>query len=231
MLFLGNPIGLMVVIPALLFTLYAQSRVSGAYAKFSRIAAARGFTGAQVASQLLQDAGIDHVRVEQTRGTLTDHYDPRKKVVRLSPQVYGGSSLAAIGIAAHEVGHAIQHDQFFAPLAIRNALFPLASLGSQLAMPLFFIGLFFAGFDFLMDVGIAVFLFAVLFQALTLPVEFNASSRALHLLDEGGFLVGKELAGAKQVLNAAALTYVAAMAVALTQLFRLLILRNSSSRR
>lgn len=227
-MFFFDGVGLLLIIPPMLFALYAQSRVRSTYAKFSRVAASRRFTGAQIAEQLLREAGLDHVRVEQTRGALTDHYDPRKQVVRLSPQVYGSGSLAAAGIAAHEVGHAIQHDQAYGPLSIRNGLFPLANIGSKMAMPLFFIGIIFAGpFAFMMDVGIAIFIFAVLFQVITLPVEFNASSRALHLLETGNILHDREMSGAKRVLNAAALTYVAATAVALTQLIRLLLLRGS----
>ena len=144
------------------------------------------------------------------------------------PQVYGDSSLAALGIAAHEVGHAIQHDTDYLPLGIRNSIVPLANLGSRAAFPLFFIGFIFSGggLEILMDIGIAVFLFAVLFQAITLPVEFNASNRAIAILEGGGYLNSQELNGAKQVLSAAALTYVAALAVAFAQLFRLLLVRN-----
>ncbi|NLJ56724.1 MAG: zinc metallopeptidase [Firmicutes bacterium] len=216
------------VLPAMFFALYAQNRVRNTYARYSKLYPASSLTGAQVARSLLDNAGLEQVRVVQTAGQLTDHYDPRSKVVRLSDPIYGHNSLAALGIAAHEVGHALQHDGGYLPLGVRNSIFPLAGIGSRAAFPLFFIGFIFGGggLSFLMDIGIALFLFAVIFQAITLPVEFNASSRALNLLEDGGYLQGKELAGVKQVLNAAALTYVAAMAVALGQLFRLLMLRN-----
>ena len=216
------------VIPAMIFAMYAQSKVRSAYGRYSRVHSSSSMTGAQVARTLLNQAGLEEVKVVQTQGQLTDHYDPRQKVVRLSPQVYGDSSLAALGIAAHEVGHAIQHDTDYLPLGIRNSIVPLASLGSRAAFPLFFIGFIFSGsgLEILMDIGIAVFLFAVLFQAITLPVEFNASNRAIAILEGGGYLNSQELNGAKQVLRAAALTYVAALAVAFAQLFRLLLLRD-----
>ena len=212
----------------MIFAMYAQSKVRSAYARYSRVRSSSSITGAQVARTLLDRAGLEEVKVVQTQGQLTDHYDPRQKVVRLSPQVYGDSSLAALGIAAHEVGHAIQHDTDYLPLGIRNSIVPLASLGSRAAFPLFFIGFIFSGsgLEILMDIGIAVFLFAVLFQAITLPVEFNASNRAIAILEGGGYLNSQELNGAKQVLSAAALTYVAALAVAFAQLFRLLLLRD-----
>ncbi len=216
------------VIPAMIFAMYAQSKVRSAYGRYSRVHSSSSMTGAQVARTLLNQAGLEEVKVVQTQGQLTDHYDPRQKVVRLSPQVYGDSSLAALGIAAHEVGHAMQHDTDYLPLGIRNSIVPLASLGSRAAFPLFFIGFIFSGsgLEILMDIGIAVFLFAVLFQAITLPVEFNASNRAIAILEGGGYLNSQELNGAKQVLSAAALTYVAALAVAFAQLFRLLLLRD-----
>ena len=216
------------VIPAIIFAMYAQSKVRSAYERYSRIPSSSRITGAQMARAILDRAGLEEVKVVQTQGQLTDHYDPRQKVVRLSPQVYGDNSLAALGIAAHEVGHAIQHDTDYLPLGIRNSIVPMANLGSRAAFPLFFIGFIFSGggLEILMDIGIAVFLFAVLFQAITLPVEFNASSRAMAILEGGGYLNSQELNGAKQVLSAAALTYVAALAVAFAQLFRLLLLRD-----
>ncbi len=219
------------VLPAMLFALYAQAKIKSAYAKYSQIAARSRFSGGEVAKEMLRHAGLGNVRVLPTEGHLTDHYDPRRREVKLSAPVFQGNSLAALGIAAHEVGHALQHASGYAPLAIRNAIVPLAGFGSQAAFPLFFIGFLFSagtgslGF-LLMDIGIAVFFFAVLFQVITLPVEFNASRRALASLADGGYLQGRELDGAREVLNAAALTYVAAMAVALAQLFRLLLLRN-----
>lgn len=213
------------VIPAMIFAFYAQSKVKSAYERFSRIRSRSGFTGAQVARNLLNGAQLDEVNVTQTQGHLTDHYDPKEKVVRLSPQVFQGDTLASIGIAAHEAGHAIQHGTDYAPLGIRNAIVPLAGFGSQAAFPLVLIGMIFQQ-GFLMDIGIAIFLFAVIFQAITLPVELNASKRAIVLLENGGMLQGEELSGARKVLNAAALTYVAALAVALAHLLRLFLLRG-----
>jgi Zn-dependent membrane protease YugP len=216
------------VLPAMFFAMYAQNKVRNTYARYSRLYSASSLTGAQVARLLLDNAGLEQVKVVQTEGQLTDHYDPRTRVVRLSASIYGNNSLAALGIAAHEVGHALQHDGDYLPLGIRNSIVPLAGFGSRAAFPLFFIGFIFSsgGLAFFMDIGIALFLFAVIFQAITLPVEFNASNRAISLLENGGYLHGEELLGAKQVLSAAALTYVAAMAVALGQFLRLLMLRN-----
>ncbi len=183
-------------------------------------------TGADVARELLDQAGLHDVPVERVGGHLSDHYDPRRRVMRLSPAVYGGNSIAALAVAAHETGHAIQHAANYVPLNIRNGLFPVASIGSQLAFPLFFIGLVFAA-PGLMDIGIWFFLAALAFQVVTLPVEFDASRRAMRLLDAGGYLTREEAPGAKAVLSAAALTYVAAVAVSLMQLLRLLVLRSA----
>lgn len=223
------------VLPAMIFALYAQGKVKSAYARYSRVAARSRVSGGDVAMDLLRRAGLSDIPVLQTPGELTDHYDPRRREVKLSAPVFQGNSIAALGIAAHEVGHALQHAGGYAPLAIRNAIVPMAGFGSRAAFPLFFIGfLFSAGAAegnfglLLMDIGIAVFLFAILFQIITLPVEFNASSRAVASLADGGYLEERELNGAREVLNAAALTYVAAMAVALAHLFRLLMLRNRS---
>ena len=216
------------VIPAMIFALYAQNKVRSVYDHYSRISSGKRLKGAEVARMLLDQKGLENIKVLQTEGNLTDHYDPRAGVVRLSPQVYNGNSLAALGIAAHEVGHAVQHSSGYFPLGIRNSIVPLANFGSRAAFPLFFIGLIFGGEmgSLLMSVGIAIFLFAVLFQTITMPVEFNASRRAVALLEDGGYLSREEIAGAKQVLQAAALTYVAATAVALAHLFRLLLLRG-----
>jgi Zn-dependent membrane protease YugP len=211
----------------MILALYAQNKVKSTYGHYSRLHSGNRLTGAEVARLLLDKEGLEQIKITQTRGYLTDHYDPRAGVVRLSPQVYHDNSLAALGIAAHEVGHAIQHHNGYAPLGIRNAIVPLANFGSRAAFPLFFMGfLFSGGLGFLMDVGIAIFLFTVLFQIITMPVEFNASKRAVAILENGGYLQGEELNGAKKVLNAAALTYVAALAVALAHLFRLLMLRG-----
>lgn len=220
----------LLLIPAFILTIYAQNKVQRTFAKFSRVPARSGYSGAQVARALLDNNGLHDVPVEMIQGRLSDHYDPRKRAMRLSPEVYNGRSLAAIGVAAHETGHAIQHSLGYMPLFVRNSIFPIASFGSQLAFPLFFIGFLFTT-PFLMDLGIVLFSAAVLFQAVTLPVEFNASSRALAMLETQGMLSrGEELDGAGKVLRAAALTYVAAMAVALLQLVRLLLLRGDRDR-
>lgn len=221
------------VLPAMAFALYAQAKVKSTYNRFARVAARGRISGAQVARNMLEQSGLSNVPVLQTPGELTDHYDPRTREVKLSAPVFQGNSLAALGIAAHEVGHALQHHEGYAPLAIRNSIVPLAGFGSRAAFPLFFIGFLFSAGEgglglLLMDIGIAVFFFAVLFQIVTLPVEFNASSRAVAALGGGGYLQERELNGARQVLNAAALTYVAAMAVSLAHLFRLILLRNRS---
>jgi len=215
------------LIPAVILAVYAQFKVKGTFQKYLRVPAGSGMSGAQVARALLNQNNLQDVPVEITQGSLSDHYDPRKKVLRLSPQVYQGRSLAALGVAAHETGHAVQHAKSYIPLNLRNAFFPVASFGSSLAFPLFIIGLLF-GAGGLMDLGIILFTAAVLFQILTLPVEFNASSRALMMLENGGYLSrGPEIQGARQVLNAAALTYLAATAMAVLQLLRLLLLRGS----
>ena len=219
------------VLPALAFALYAQAKVKSTYNRYAKVAARGRINGGQVARDLLEHAGLSNVKVLQTPGELTDHYDPRSREVKLSAPIFQGNSLAALGIAAHEVGHAIQHHDGYAPLAIRNSIVPLAGFGSRAAFPLFFIGFLFSAGQgefgiLLMDIGIVVFSFAVLFQIVTLPVEFNASSRAITSLAGGGYLEGRELDGAKAVLNAAALTYVAAMAVSLAHLFRMILLRG-----
>jgi len=219
----------LLIFPALILALIAQGMVKSAYAKYSRIGAASRITGAEVARLLLGQGGAEDVAVEQTPGQLTDHYDPRKKVLRLSEGVFGSSSLAALGIAAHETGHALQHRERYAPLMTRNLIYPVANIGSTLAFPLFFIGLLTAGSgtSILMDIGIWLFVGAVAFTVVTLPVEFNASRRALALLKNQGYLGPQELVGAKKVLQAAAMTYVASTAMAVMQLFRLLIIRGS----
>lgn len=221
---------MIVVLPAILLAMYAQAKVQGTFQRYLNVYAANGLTGAQVAHQLLRQKGLDAVRVETVAGNLTDHYDPRSQVVRLSQQVYGGRSLAAIGVAAHETGHAIQHATGYLPLNIRHSLVPVANIGSQLGLPLALFGLFFFRSEFLVQLGIMLFAGAVLFQVVTLPVEFNASSRALLMLEQGGYLSGNEIGGAKKVLNAAALTYVAATLVAVMHLFRLLLLSGAFNR-
>jgi len=224
----GDPTFLL-VIPALILALYAQSRVRGAYRRYSQVASQSRLTGAQAAYQLLQTAGAGDVQIEKTPGDLTDHYDPRKKILRLSQGVHDSTSIAALGIAAHETGHAIQHHNHYQPMALRSLIYPVASLGSTLAFPLFFAGFIFSkhGPNVLMDIGILLFTGAVAFSVVTLPVEFNASKRALTLLEERRFLTPDEMAGARKVLSAAALTYVAATAMAAVQLLRMFLLRSS----
>ncbi len=224
----GDPTFLL-VIPALILALYAQSRVKGAYRKYSQVYASSRLTGAQAAYQLLQTAGAGEVTIEKQPGELTDHYDPRKKVLRLSQGVHDSASIAALGIAAHETGHAIQDHLHYQPMALRSIIYPVASIGSTLAFPLFFAGFLFSksGPNILMDIGILLFTGAVAFSVVTLPVEFNASKRALALLEERRFLTADEMAGARKVLGAAALTYVASTAMAAVQLLRMVLLRSS----
>jgi Zn-dependent membrane protease YugP len=217
------------LIPPLILALYAQARVKGAYRKYSQIYASSRISGAQAAHELLQASGAGDVKIEKMPGELTDNYDPRTRVLRLSEGVYESSSIAALGIAAHETGHAIQHQTHYQPLHLRSVIYPVASLGSTLAFPLFFIGFIFSrsGPSILMDIGILLFTGAVAFSVITLPVEFNASKRALVLLEERRFLTPDEMTGARQVLKAAALTYVASTAMAAMQLLRMFILRRS----
>ena len=216
----------MLLIPAFILAIYAQSKVKRTYARYSQVRNHSGLTGAQVARRLLDSSGLGDVEIERIEGNLTDHYDPRKRALRLSEGVYGSQSVAALGIAAHESGHAMQHSQGYVPIKLRAAVVPVASFGSSMAFPLFFIGLIFSSFKVLMDVGIFFFVGAVLFHLVTLPVELNASGRAIKVLSSGGYLVGDELRGARAVLTAAAWTYVAAATMAVTQLVRMLILRN-----
>jgi hypothetical protein len=224
----GDPTFLL-VIPALILAFYAQARVKGAYRKYSQVYASSRLTGAQVAHQLLQAAGAGDIVIEKQPGELTDHYDPRKRVLRLSQGVHDSASIAALGIAAHETGHAIQHRTHYQPMALRSLIYPVASIGSTLAFPLFFVGFMFGknGTGILMDIGILLFTGAVAFSVVTLPVEFNASKRALVLLEERRFLTPDEMVGARKVLGAAALTYVASTAMAAMQLLRLVLLRQS----
>ena len=217
------------LLPPLILAFYAQARVRGAYKKYSQIFAASKISGARVAHELLQTSGAGDVKVEKVAGELTDRYDPRTRVLRLSQGVYESTSIAALGIAAHESGHAIQHQSHYQPLALRTMIYPVASLGSTLAFPLFFIGFIFSrrGPSVLMDIGILLFAAAVVFSLVTLPVEFNASKRALALLEDRRFLTADEMTGARKVLKAAALTYVASTATAAMQLLRMFILRQS----
>ena len=211
------------LIVAMIFSMVAQTKVSSTFNKYSRVRNRAGFTGAQVAAQMLQNAGIYDVSVQRVAGNLTDHYDPRTKTLRLSQSVYDSTSVAALGVAAHETGHAIQHDVGYAPLALRSFFVPLANFGSRLAIPLIIIGfLFSGGGSTLVTLGILFFSLSVAFTIITLPVEFNASHRAIRLLVDDGFLTSDEIGGAKKVLSAAAMTYVAAAFAAVAQLLRLI---------
>ena len=218
---------MVLLIPCILLALYAQFRVKRAYDEFSQVPSQSGMTGLEVAQRLLRQNGIHDVQVEEVDGTLSDHYDPRAKVVRLSSNIYRGHHLAGLAVAAHEVGHAIQHASGYFPLNLRHAFLPVANIGTMAAFPLFLVGMFFST-PLLMDVGIAFFAATVAFQVVTLPVEFNASSRAMAQLVDGRYLAPQEGQLARKVLNAAALTYVAAAATSLMHLVRLLILRGSS---
>lgn len=222
-----SSLDLILLLPAIAFSLWAQFKVKNTYSKYSQIASRRGTSGARVAQDLLRMNAVNGVDVTMTEGFLGDHYDPTKKVVSLSPDNYSSSSVAALAVAAHEVGHAIQHKVAYAPLNFRTSFFPVANIGSSLSFPLLLAGMFMS-MPILVDAGIVLFSAAVIFQVITLPVEFDASRRALAQLQSAGFLASDEISAAKKVLTAAALTYVAATAVAVLQLIRLLILRNAS---
>ncbi len=211
------------VLVAFLLSLAVQANMNGTFQRFSQVRSMRGLTGAQAAESILRSAGIFNVRVEGVSGNLTDHYDPRTKVIKLSDSIYGSTSLAAVGVAAHECGHAIQDAREYSPLSVRSALVPVANIGSQLAWPLFLLGLVLSVRP-LLTLGIFLFCAALLFQLVTLPVEFNASRRALQALEQTGILGQQELPGARKVLQAAAMTYVAAVAASLLQLLRLVLL-------
>ena len=231
-----DPTYMLVIIGAVL-CLWAQARVSSTYSKFSRVQSRTGMTGAQAAQRILQMSGIYDVRIEHVGGSLTDHYDPGHKVLRLSDSVYGSTSVAAIGVAAHECGHAVQHDKGYGPLKFRSALVPVANIGSKAGIPLIFLGVILGMNQVLIQIGIWVFALAVLFQVVTLPVEFNASGRALAMLGDYGMLERDEAAGCRKVLKAAALTYVAALLMSVLQLLRYVLIflgrsdRNRGGRR
>ncbi len=216
---------IIILIPAIILTLYAQYKVKTVYVKYSKVLARSGLTGREVAEKLLYQNDLRNIKIEPIEGNLSDHYDPRKKRLGLSQGVYYGKSLAAQGIVAHEIGHAIQDSVKYFPLALRSNLVPVTNICSRMAVPLFLIGFIFSLLG-LMDIGIIAFSLAVLFQAVTLPVEFNASNRAVGLLIRGNIISDTEINSVKKVLNAAALTYLAAAAVAVFQLLRLIVLRN-----
>lgn len=223
MFYYGFDPTMILLVPAIIFSFYAQMKISSTFKKYLNVKSNAGMTGAQAARKILDNNGLYDVPIDLSRGNLTDHYDPRHKVLRLSSDVYYGDSVASIGVAAHEAGHAIQHHESYAPLTIRNSLVPIANIGSNLSWILIIAG-FVMGASGLISLGILLFTAAVLFQVITLPVEFNASSRALSQIESNGILYSDEIHGAKKVLSAAALTYVAATLVAVSQLLRLLIL-------
>lgn len=219
-----------IMIPVLLFSFYCQIKVKRAFRRYSSVHAMCGMTGAQAAARLLQLNGITDVQIRQIGGTLTDYYDPKNKEICLSGDMYNATSVAAIGVACHEAGHACQHAQGYAPLKIRNAAIPATRIGSSLGIPLVLLGIVFTWRPLIM-VGIVLYALVALFQLLTLPVEFNASRRALQTIESNQFLTEQEYRGAKKVLTAAALTYVAALASALATLLRLLLLAGRSNDR
>ena len=218
------------VIPAMLVSLWAQIRVKGTYSKMSKLQNTRGLTGAQAAQRVLSYYGINDVRIEPVAGSLTDHYDPRDNVIRLSQGVYNASTIAAVGIACHEAGHAAQHAESYKPIAVRNAILPVANIGSSSGLWIAVIGLM-LNWTILVQIGIILYAFVALFRLVTLPVEFNASSRALKVIDETGMLQGEEYKGARKVLSAAAMTYVAALLVSIMSLLRLILRARSNNRR
>lgn len=220
---------LLVIIGAVL-SMIASARVNSTFSKYARVRSMTGLTGAEAAQRILQYNGIYDVQIRQVSGSLTDHYDPRNKTLNLSDSVYGMCSVAAVGVAAHECGHAIQHKEHYGPLTIRSALVPAANIGSKLGIPIILLGILLSYNQVLIQIGIWVFSIAVLFQLVTLPVEFNASSRAVACLNSYGILHGEEVSSCRKVLKAAALTYVAAAASALLQLLRLILLFGRRNR-
>lgn len=226
---------IVLVMPAVLFSLWASYRVQSTFAKYDKQYTACGMTGAEAARLVLDRNGLSHVKVERTPGSLTDHYSPQNNVVYLSDATYHSTSAAAIGVAAHEVGHAIQHAQNYVPIRIRSAIIPVTNIGARLSVPLILLGMLFSYFGpvffTLAIAGVVCFGLCVLFQLVTLPVEFNASRRAVEAIEYHTSLHREEVSGAKKVLFAAALTYVAALAVSLMQLLRLVVLVSSASGR
>lgn len=214
---------IILVVPALIISLLAQMLVKGTFNKYNKVGSSKNMTGAEVARYLLKANGIIDVQVMQVSGNLTDHYDPRKKVLRLSDSTYSSTSVAAIGVAAHETGHAIQHSVKYGPLVLRSSLVPVANIGSSAGPYIAVLGLF-LGMTIVINIGLLLFAAAILFYLITLPVEFNASRRAIASLGSSGLLIGNELKSAKKVLNAAAMTYVASALVAVANFIRLLLL-------
>ena len=225
---------ILVLIPAMIFAFWAQIRVNSTFKKYARVPSRRGLTGAEAARRVLDANGLRHITIERVHGHLTDHFDPTAGVIRLSDATYASTSVAAIGVAAHEAGHAVQHAEGYVPIKVRSAIIPLTRFGSFLARPLFLIGLLMGGGSYLgygigtifMVTGILFFSFSTLFQLVTLPTEFNASARAMKALEDGGLLAADELPAAKATLSAAAMTYVAALASSLASLLRLILIFN-----
>ena len=220
-----------ILLPAIIFALIAQVMVKSTFKKYSTVSNQHGYTAAEVARRILDDNGLNYISIEHISGELTDHFDPTANVIRLSDAVYGSTSVAAIGVAAHEVGHAIQHAEGYAPIRVRQAIIPVTQIGSKLAVPLILVGMIISALDFLIPLGIFLYAGVVFFQAVTLPVEFNASGRALRTLDENLILYKDEVGQAKKVLSAAAMTYVAAMFSAIMSLLRLILIANGGRRR
>lgn len=227
--YLSNYSYLIFVLPFVILSLIASAKVNSSFKKYSSVFSQRGLTGSQAAFEILRYYEITDVKIERVSGNLTDHFDPKSNVIRLSDKVFDSTSVAAIGVACHEAGHAAQYAQSYVPIKIRNFIFPVASLGSKLGFPLAILG-FFLGFESLALAGVIFFGFAVFFQLATLPVEFNASRRALAVIDETGILDVDERIGAKKVLTAAAMTYVAALAVSIGNLLRLIFIVNRRRR-
>jgi Zn-dependent membrane protease YugP len=221
---------MILMIPAVILALIAQVRVKGAFDRYAKVPARSGLTGAEMARALLESEGVTNVAVERVNGSLTDHYDPRSLTLRLSDSTYNSSSVAALGVAAHEAGHVLQHRDEYAPLMLRNVAVPTVNFGSMLSWPIFVAGMVLSWRP-LLYVGIALFSLTVIFALITLPVEFNASRRALAILENKGYLQPDEMEGAKKVLSAAAMTYVASAVSAILQLLRLLILSGAGRRR
>lgn len=216
---------MILLIPAIIISFWAQTKVNSAYSKYSKVRTINGYNGEQVARMMLDEAGLWDVKIEMINTKLGDHYDPSSRVLRLSPEVYNGGTISSAGIAAHEVGHAIQHQQGYKPLAIRNSIVPIVNVSSNISWILFFIGII-MGFKGLTTLGIILFSAVVIFQLVTLPVEFNASNRALDILKSRGILYGDEVKSAGKVLDAAAMTYIAAALMSISQLIRLIALSN-----
>ena len=214
---------ILVIIGAILCAI-ASANVNSTFKKYSRYSNMRGLTGAEAARQILHSAGINYVQIERLSGNLTDHYDPRSRVLRLSDSVYGSTSVAAVGVAAHECGHAIQHAENYAPLNIRSTIIPICNVASNLAIPVLILGTLFSSNSLLLQIGIAMFGTALLVQLVTLPVEFNASARAVRILDNNNILVGDEIRHTKKVLRAAAMTYVASAVAVLLQVLRIILI-------